>query len=184
MSGAVKPDQPKAYLMNKDQPESGPWSEHLKPQAESQKIIETLIGKLENGSLTQQEQCRLSELLKKAPSSVVMTATRHQTFIGPVPPPEQLNQYDEETREIILDMARNEQHHAHELRERGLNGAIAKDKRGQWLGAAIAITGLLKADFCKAKPCEGTSSASPLMPSYICSVYRISSQAQPPQLER
>ena len=35
-------------------------------------------------------------------------------------------------------MAQNEQRHAHELREKGLNGAIAKDRRGQWLGAAIA----------------------------------------------
>ena len=48
---------------------------------------------------------------------------------------------------IILDMAQNEQRHAHELRERGLNGAIAKDKRGQWLGASIAITGLFVAAF-------------------------------------
>lgn len=135
--------------MNEDQPERGPASEHSKPQpqAESQKVIEILIGKLEKGSLTQEEQSRLSELLKEAPSSVVMTATRHQTFIGPVPAPEQLNQYDEKTRDIILDMAQSEQRHAHELRERGLSGAIAKDKRGQWLGAAIAITGLLVAAF-------------------------------------
>ncbi|MDZ7696637.1 MAG: DUF2335 domain-containing protein [Deltaproteobacteria bacterium] len=134
-------------MMNRDRTESGPASEHPKPQAESQKDIEILIGKLEEGSLAQDEQSRLGDLLKTAPSSVVMTATRHHTFIGPVPPPEQLNRYDEKTRDIILDMARNEQRHAHELRERGLNGAIAKDKRGQWLGAGIAITGLLVAAF-------------------------------------
>jgi uncharacterized membrane protein len=147
MSWANKLDQEKVYMMNRDQPEWGPTSEHPKPQAESQKDIEILIGKLEEGSLARDEQSRLGDLLKTAPSSVVMTATRHHTFIGPVPPPEQLNRYDEKTRDIILDMARNEQRHAHELRERGLNGAIAKDKRGQWLGAAIAITGLLVAAF-------------------------------------
>jgi len=133
--------------MNKGQSENGPASERLKPKTQRQNIIEVLIGKLEAGSLTQEEQNRLSELLKKAPSSVVMTATRHQTFIGPVPPPDQLNQYDEMTRKVIMEMAQNEQRHAHELRERGLNGAIAKDKRGQWLGAAIAITGLIVAAF-------------------------------------
>lgn len=120
-------------MMNKDQPEWTPASEHSKPQAADQKDIEILIGKLEKGGLTQDEQRLLSELLRKAPSSVVMTATRHQTFIGPVPPPEQLNQYDEKTRDIILDMALSEQRHAHEMRERGLNGAIGKDQRGQWL---------------------------------------------------
>ena len=134
-------------MMSNGEPERGRISEHLKPQAESRKIIETLIGKLESGSLTQEEQNRLSELLKNAPSSVVMTASRRQTFIGPVPAPEQLNQYDEKTRDIILGMAQNEQRHAHELREKGLNGAIAKDRRGQGLGAAIAITGLLVAAF-------------------------------------
>lgn len=133
--------------MNDDQPEITPVPERFKPQSESQKDIEILIGKLEKGSLTPVEQNLLAELMKKVPSSVILSATRHHMFIGPVPPPEQLNQYDEKTREIILDMARSEQCHAHGLRERGLNGAIAKDQRGQWLGAAIAIIGLLVAAF-------------------------------------
>jgi hypothetical protein len=42
-------------------------------------------------------------------------------------------------------MARDEQRHVHELRVGGLNGAIEKDKRGQRIGCAIAITGLIVA---------------------------------------
>jgi len=88
-------------MVNKDKPERRPATKHSDPQAESQKLIEILIDKLEKGSLTHDEQGKLGEFLKKAPSSVVMTATRHHTFIGPVPPPEQLNQYDEKTRNIV-----------------------------------------------------------------------------------
>lgn len=129
-------------MVNRDRSEFESTTRHPKVQPESQEDIETLIDKLQEGSLAQDEQSRLGDLLKTTPSSVVMTATRHQTFIGPVPPPEQLNQYDEKTRDIILDMARKEQRHAHELRERGLHGAIAKDKRGQWFRRCL----FLKAD--------------------------------------
>ncbi|WP_186764411.1 DUF2335 domain-containing protein [Pistricoccus aurantiacus] len=70
---------------------------------------------------------------------------RHETFSGPIPPAEHLNQYDESVRRLIVQMAKDEQKHAHSMREQGLQGAINKDRRGQLLGGAIAITGLVVA---------------------------------------
>ena len=77
--------------------------------------------------------------------AVVMRAMRHETFSGPIPPAEHLNQYDESVRRLIVQMAKDEQKHAHSMREQGLQGAINKDRRGQLLGGAIAITGLVVA---------------------------------------
>jgi uncharacterized membrane protein len=133
-------------MMSELHPETSPDPVESDFQSEyQQENIEILVNKLEIGNLTQDEQRRLFEFLKQSPPSVVLTATRHQTFIGPIPPPDHLKQYDSKTRDIIVGMARDEQRHVHELRVRGLNGAIEKDKRGQRIGGAIAITGLLVA---------------------------------------
>lgn len=105
--------------------------------------VAQLFEKLESGTLSHDEQMQLGEIMQ-APA-VMMMAMRHETFSGPIPPAEHLNQYDESVRNIIVQMAQDEQRHAHRVREQGLQGAINKDRRGQLLGGAIAITGLLVA---------------------------------------
>ncbi|PIW04162.1 MAG: DUF2335 domain-containing protein [Cytophagales bacterium CG17_big_fil_post_rev_8_21_14_2_50_40_13] len=104
--------------------------------------LATLVDELEQGDLTSTQQIQLGQLLKNAPPSVVMTAMHHQSFSGPIPPPEQLNQYPEDARKLILDMAQTEQTHAHTMNVKALNGAIQKDRLGQYIGGTIAVVGL------------------------------------------
>jgi hypothetical protein len=47
----------------------------------------------------------LSQLLEDEPGSVVMSITRQQVHMGPLPPAELLNEYDETTRHTIVGMA-------------------------------------------------------------------------------
>ena len=86
-------------------------------------------------------------MLKDESVSVVLQATHHQSFSGPIPHPSILEGYPEEVRNKIVEMAVKEQSHTHEIEEVSLDAAIKKDKRGQWMGFGIAITGLLAAAF-------------------------------------
>ena len=72
-------------------------------------------------------------------------AMRQVSYSGPLPPPDQLQAYDEDTRRIIVQMAVDEQKHSHEMNRLGLKGAIDKDKRGQRFGLTIAVVGLVAA---------------------------------------
>jgi uncharacterized membrane protein len=74
-----------------------------------------------------------------------MSITRQQVHMGPLPPAELLNEYDETTRHTIVGMADKEQSHAHEMQRLALEGAISKDRRGQWIGGLIAVSGLVAA---------------------------------------
>ncbi|MCS2146891.1 DUF2335 domain-containing protein [Scandinavium manionii] len=68
---------------------------------------------------------------------------RHETsFSGPLPPPEIIRDYDQILpggAERIFAMAEKEQAHRHEMDSTAVNGAIRKDKRGQWMGFSIAF---------------------------------------------
>lgn len=110
-----------------------------------EQALASLVENLESGSLTKTKQVQLAELLKNAPPSLVMTATHHQSFSGPIPPPEQLSNYPDDARQVILSMAQNEQNHSHAMNEKALNGAISKDRLGQYIGGTIAIVGLVAA---------------------------------------
>lgn len=107
--------------------------------------FEELVGRLEGGALSPEDQSRLAGLLEAQPSELVMAATRHESYSGPLPHPDHLNRFDDETRRAIVQMAVDEQAHAHRMRERGLEGAIAKDRRGQRYGLVIAVAGLAAA---------------------------------------
>ncbi|AKJ94803.1 hypothetical protein TVD_05215 [Thioalkalivibrio versutus] len=101
-----------------------------------------LVDRLEAGSLSAEEQRRLADLLVAGPPELVMAATRHESYSGPLPHPDLLNRFDEPTRRAIVQMAVDEQMHAHRVRERGLEGAIEKDRRGQRYGVIIVVAGL------------------------------------------
>lgn len=107
--------------------------------------FEGLVDRLEAGALSSEEQRRLAGLLVAEPPELVMAATRHESYSGPLPHPDLLNRFDETTRQAIVQMAMDEQAHAHRIRERGLEGAIAKDCRGQRYGLVIAVAGLAAA---------------------------------------
>ncbi|SFM69986.1 Uncharacterized membrane protein [Ectothiorhodospira mobilis] len=108
----------------------------------------TLKDHLRSGRLGEEEQKRLAALLEgedEAGGAILLTGIRKELFTGPLPPADQLNRYDEETRAVILRMAEKEQAHEHDMRERSLLGAIRKDRRGQYMGLIIALSGLLAA---------------------------------------
>ncbi|HAF2502209.1 TPA: DUF2335 domain-containing protein [Salmonella enterica] len=66
-----------------------------------------------------------------------------QSFSGPLPPPDVIRGYDQILpggAERIFSMAEKEQAHRHKMDSTAVNGAIRKDKRGQWMGFSIAIT--------------------------------------------
>jgi uncharacterized membrane protein len=117
---------------------------NLSPIEQEEQVLE-LVDKLEQGTLSHEQQTQLAELLRNAPSSLVMTAMHHQSFSGPIPPPQQLNDYPDDARKLILEMASKEQHHSHFMNEKALTGAIQKDRLGQFIGGTIAIVGLAAA---------------------------------------
>ncbi|MBZ9559082.1 MULTISPECIES: hypothetical protein [unclassified Modicisalibacter] len=115
----------------------------------TQKEFVGLVEQLHHGQLSQDEQVRLGDLIVNMPvpeSSESTVAMMHQvSYQGPLPPPEQLNAYDEDTRRVIVQMALDEQKHVHDVRRRGLDGSIKKDERGQRYGLTVAIVGLVAA---------------------------------------
>lgn len=120
--------------------QAAPSSEGL----QSEDALTSMVAGLESGNLTSSQQQDLAYLLKNSSPSLVMTAT-HQSFSGPIPPPEQLAKYPDDARQLILDMAKGEQAHTHTMSEKALNGAIVKDRFGQFIGGSIAIVGLAAA---------------------------------------
>lgn len=111
----------------------------------AEQMLHQLANKLHQGQLSAHEQSLLAELLDDEPGEVLMSVTRQQLHVGPLPPPDLLNQYDEATRQTILDMASKEQAHTHAMQQKSLQGAIGKDRRGQVIGGLIAIAGLVAA---------------------------------------
>lgn len=103
-----------------------------------------LIDRLRAGQLLPEEQKQLAHVLAESPS-ILVAATHQQLYSGPLPPAEQLNQYDEATRKLITSMAQNEQTHTHKMREKSLASAVDKDRQGQLFGVIIAVTGLVVA---------------------------------------
>jgi uncharacterized membrane protein len=76
---------------------------------------------------------------------VRMEVTERRTFSGPLPPPDVINAYPSDVRQSILQMAVKAQEHSHAIQQKALDGAIAKDKRGQYLAFAIAVAALVAA---------------------------------------
>lgn len=84
----------------------------------------------------------LNVAAKREPAMVAQVAFQQEVYSGPLPHYDQLNGYDEETRRAIVDMAVREQSHSHNMYLTGLNGAIQKDRRGQYCALVVAVVGL------------------------------------------
>lgn len=127
-----------------DAPSDSGHLDVLSPAQETE--LTRLLDKLSSGGLTQAEQKRLSEALPHSGGQImVQMAMQSESFSGPLPHPDQLNKFDPETRKHIVQMAVEDQKHVHEMQKLSINGAITKDRRGQWMGFGIAIAGLAAA---------------------------------------
>lgn len=108
--------------------------------------LERLLEGLGTGELTELEQKRLGKLWPGAGGQFMLQmAMSSETFSGPLPHPEQLNKFDPDTRKAIVQMAESDQSHVQQMQRKALEGAIAKDRRGQWMGFGIAVCGLVAA---------------------------------------
>lgn len=116
-------------------------------ELESDSELDRLVAKLERGNLTQEQQQELSRHLQVEPAREqhIHQRVRQTSFSGPLPHPDILNQFDEETRKTIVQMAVDDQKHVHEMNKTGLSGSILKDRRGQLCGVTIAVVGLIAA---------------------------------------
>lgn len=116
-------------------------------ELESDSELDRLVAKLEQGNLTQEQQQELSRHLQIEPAREqrIHQRVRQTSFSGPLPHPDILNQFDEETRKTIVQMAVDDQKHVHEMNKTGLSGSILKDRRGQLCGVTIAVVGLIAA---------------------------------------
>lgn len=75
-------------------------------------------------------------------SSIQIEQAISQQYSGPIPPPSMLEGYDRVQSgfaERIVSMAEREQEHRHQLENRGVQGAIDKDKRSQRYALSIVI---------------------------------------------
>lgn len=73
------------------------------------------------------------------------TLLAHAAWSGPLPPPDALRGFDAVipgSAERILKMAETEQNHRLDMEQRGLTAEISDTRRGQFLGALIAVVAL------------------------------------------
>lgn len=72
-------------------------------------------------------------------------------FSGPLPPPEVLQQYKDiypNAPELIFKNFSQQAEHRQSLEKVGLNGAISRDKRSQWMAYSLCIFVVLAAIYC------------------------------------
>ncbi|CAM0557107.1 hypothetical protein EHLJMEHL_02195 [Vreelandella titanicae] len=141
------PDQPEKDEAVDSHSDADRHVELAEGELESDSELERLVTKLERGNLTQEQQQELSKHLQIEPAREqhIHQRVRQTSFSGPLPHPDILNQFDEETRRTIVQMAVDDQKHVHEMNKTGLSGSILKDRRGQLCGVTIAVVGLIAA---------------------------------------
>jgi len=82
----------------------------------------------------------------KQENSAQLTQVTQQQFVGPIPPPNILQDYDQiipGAAKRILIMAEEEAKHQHELEKSALNFTAEEVKRGQRYGLFIAISAFI-----------------------------------------
>lgn len=141
------PDQPDKDESVDSHSDTNKHVELADGELDSDSELDRLVAKLERGNLTQEQQQELSRHLQIEPAREqhLHQRVRQTSFSGPLPHPDILNQFDEETRKTIVQMAVDDQKHVHEMNKTGLSGSILKDRRGQLCGVTIAVVGLIAA---------------------------------------
>lgn len=133
-----KPDQQESVSRGQ-----GSVGEYLDPEVDT----DALVQGLKSGQLTPNQQEMLAGMLVEDEPHQSVMAVRQQTtmYSGALPHPDHFNSYDDHTRQVILQMAVDDQKHNHDMQKTGLTGAIDKDKRGQRFGLTIALGGFVTA---------------------------------------
>lgn len=75
---------------------------------------------------------------------IIMTAIREESFSGPMPHPEHLERYDKivpGSAKLILDEFRENGGHQRLVETRGLDAAISRDRRSQWMAFLLVVAG-------------------------------------------
>ena len=97
-----------------------------------------------------QEEVLPPEVLKALPADLRSVAIRAASFRGPLPPPGMFSAYEESlpgAAERLFVMAEKEQDHRISWENSALQGSQDATRRGQWLGFAMSIFGVLTAGF-------------------------------------
>jgi uncharacterized membrane protein len=64
-------------------------------------------------------------------------------FSGPIPPPGLLNQYDVNTRRVIVDMASKQSQHRQAIEKAVIKNNVQNEKVGMWISATITMLMML-----------------------------------------
>lgn len=87
------------------------------------------------------------ERLSRNPNLIhSLSVVRTQSFVGPFPPPDMLEKYDQilpGAAERIFSLTEREQQHRHCMQSKTINGTLKKDWRGQWMGFISIVLILL-----------------------------------------
>lgn len=78
-------------------------------------------------------------------------STFESTWMGPLPPPQVLSQFDQAhpgAAKIIIEAFQEQSRHRQELEKLAISSNIAKEKRGQHYGFAIGVIGILCGTTC------------------------------------
>lgn len=115
----------------------------------------------EQGTQLQEQDAESTELVDKIETDLVenpvvlerlldrpkvMALFSRTVFQGPLPPPSMLREYEEivpGAAERIIERSEREQYHRHSVTEKAVDGAIGKDKRGQWMAFTITMVVLI-----------------------------------------
>nr|QLQ63880.1 DUF2335 domain-containing protein [Providencia rettgeri] len=90
---------------------------------------------------------------------IMSVIQKREIFHGPLPHPDHLRQYEEIApgmAERILSFTEAEQRFRHETQKTALNGAIRKDKRGQWMAYSLSLLIFLLGGYLMWKGEHGT----------------------------
>lgn len=85
------------------------------------------------------------ERLSRNPN-LIRSLVRTETFTGPFPPPDILEKYNQVlpgAAERIFSLTEREQQHRHAIQSKAIDGALKKDRRGQWMGFGVTVLILL-----------------------------------------
>ncbi len=83
--------------------------------------------------------------MPQQPATSVSVVHHHEQWTGPLPSPQQLQQFDEivpGTAERIIRMAEQEGENSRQLQRDALRETVAAQRRGQYLAAVIALSGM------------------------------------------
>lgn len=102
-----------------------------------------IVEALSKGKLSASEAADLiNQLPAKDTKKLAIELTQLSAYSGPIPPPEMLQHYDEiipGLAETIIANWNAESDHRRAMEQAGLLGEQKAERRGQWLGAAVAV---------------------------------------------